>query len=132
MQVPNALVEVAENISDVRGHEPSVMQAVSNLLANAVKFVRPGVKPHIRVWTEDVNDGNRARLFIQDNGIGVEPEYQSKLFNIFERVYSHKEYEGTGIGLAIVRKAMERMDGKAGVQSDGQSGSIFWIELPKA
>jgi signal transduction histidine kinase len=74
----------------------------------------------------------RVRLWIEDNGIGIKPEYRSRLFGMFERVHPEQNYEGTGIGLAIVRKAVERMNGAAGFESDGVSGSRFWIELPIA
>jgi PAS domain S-box-containing protein len=114
----------------VVGHEASLSQAVSNLLNNAIKFVAPGTQPRIQVWTERRN--GEVRLWIEDNGIGIKPEYQHRLFNVFERVHPEKNYEGTGIGLAIVRKAAERMGGKAGVESNGVDGSKFWIQLPAA
>ena len=70
------------------------------------------------------------RLFVRDNGIGIKPEHQHRLFGMFERIHPESQYEGTGIGLAIVRKAMERMGGQVGVESDGVNGSQFWIQLP--
>jgi signal transduction histidine kinase len=100
------------------------------LLNNAIKFVAPDTKPKIRLWTERRN--GEVRFWVEDNGIGIKPEYQHRLFNVFERVHPEKEYEGTGIGLAIVRKAAERMGGKAGVESNGTDGSRFWIQLPAA
>jgi signal transduction histidine kinase len=115
---------------DVIGHEPSLSQVVSNLLNNAVKFVAPGVNPEVVIHCQR-NAGN-VRLWIDDNGIGIKPEYQTRLFGMFERLHSEGKYEGTGIGLAIVRKATERMGGKAGVTSDGGHGSHFWVELPAA
>ena len=65
------------------------------------------------------------------NGIGIEPELQGKLFGIFQRLRPNEGYEGTGIGLAIVRKAVERMHGKIGVESEPGKGSKFWIQLKK-
>lgn len=130
MQQPNAEVTIREPLLPVLAHEPSLTQALSNLLSNAVKFVAPGVKPTIRIWTEP-HDG-KVRLWIKDNGIGIKPQYQHRLFGMFERVHQDLHYEGTGIGLAIVRKALEKMGGRAGVESDGFSGSSFWIELPPA
>lgn len=115
---------------DVVGHEPSLTQAISNLLGNSLKFVPPGATPRVRLRTERRNGD--VRLWIEDNGIGIKPEYQHRLFNVFERIHPEKNYEGTGIGLAIVRKAAERMGGKVGVESDGVSGSRFWIQLPAA
>jgi len=123
-------VTVEGQLLPVIGHEPSLSQAISNLLNNAVKFVEPGTKPKVNIRTERRNAD--VRLWIEDNGIGIKPEYQHRLFNVFERVHPEKSYEGTGIGLAIVRKAAERMGGKTGVESDGINGSRFWIQLPAA
>lgn len=113
----------------VEGHHSSMTQAVSNLLSNARKFVAPGVTPRIEIWTE--KRGNNVRLWVKDNGIGVMPMFQSRLFGMFERLHENEEYEGTGIGLAIVRKAVEKMGGTTGMESDGVNGSSFWIELPR-
>jgi PAS domain S-box-containing protein len=129
LQPGHAEVEVAP-LHAVRGHEPSVTQIVSNLLTNAVKFVAPGVKPHIRVWTEPTD--RFVRLFIRDNGIGIPPERQSRLFRMFERAHPELAYEGTGVGLAIVRKAATRMGGDVGLISQGVGGSTFWVQLPAA
>jgi PAS domain S-box-containing protein len=127
MQLPRAIIEVAQ-LHDVSGHEPSLTQVVSNLLSNSVKFVAPGVTPTVRVWTEQ--NANGVRLWIKDNGIGIKPERQTRLFKMFERVHPDLGYEGTGVGLAIVRKAANRMGGDVGVQSDGLTGTTFWVQLP--
>jgi PAS domain S-box-containing protein len=130
MQPPHAEVMVAIPLLEVHGHEPSLTQAISNLLSNAVKFVTTGTLPKVRVWTER-RDGE-VRLWIKDNGIGIRPEFQHRLFGMFERIHPDRHFEGTGIGLAIVRKAVERMGGHVGVESSGGDGSRFWIELPAA
>jgi signal transduction histidine kinase len=70
-------------------------------------------------------------LWVQDNGIGIAPENQKRIFNTFERLHGSEVYPGTGIGLAIVRKGMQRMGGRVGVESQLGQGSRFWIELPK-
>jgi PAS domain S-box-containing protein len=119
---------VSGPLPEVRGHEPSLAQTLSNLLSNAVKFVPPDVHPAVRLRAEQ--RGERVRLWIEDNGIGIAPEMQGRLFGMFERLHPGLNYEGTGIGLAIVRRAVERMQGCVGVVSDGRSGSRFWIELP--
>lgn len=123
-QPPNAIVKV-QPLHDIQGHEPSICQIVSNLLDNAVKFVAKGVVPEVAVWTEAV--GDRVRLWVEDNGIGIDPRYRSRLFGMFERLHPNLEYEGTGVGLAIVRKAALRMGAEVGVESDGRSGSRFWV-----
>ncbi|HXS67878.1 MAG TPA: PAS domain S-box protein, partial [Candidatus Polarisedimenticolia bacterium] len=124
----HADISVEGHLHDVIGHEASLSQAISNLISNAVKFVAPGAQPKVRIRTDQRN--GHVRLWVEDNGIGIKPEYQHRLFSVFERVHPEKNYEGTGIGLAIVRKATERMGGKAGVESDGVTGSRFWIQLP--
>jgi signal transduction histidine kinase len=112
----------------VLAHEPSLTQVVSNLLTNAVKFVPRNRRPIVHVGFEQL--GECVRVHFDDNGIGITPEFQRRLFGMFERLHLDHHYEGTGIGLAIVRKAIERMNGKVGMESDGVHGSRFWIELP--
>jgi signal transduction histidine kinase len=127
LQPPAAEIELARPLLKVLGHETSLGQCVSNLLNNAVKFVSPGVKPRVRIRTE--KKGRSVIVWFEDNGIGIKPEFQSRIFQMFERVHPEANYEGTGIGLTIVRKAVEKMGGKVGVESDGRNGSRFWLEL---
>lgn len=123
-----AEIVVDHPLLDVLGHEPLLMQALSNLLGNAVKFVPKGERARVRVRTE--RHGDAVRLWIEDKGIGISPDHQKRIWGMFERVHPKSGYEGTGIGLAIVRKAVERMGGGVGLLSDGRDGSRFWIELP--
>jgi PAS domain S-box-containing protein len=129
MQQPRAEIITRGSLHSVIAHEPSLVQAISNLLNNAVKFVAPGVKPEVELYSE--RQGDHLRLWVHDNGIGIKPEYRARLFGLFERIHNGRQYEGTGIGLAIVRKSVERMGGKVGMESNG-TGSKFWIELPSA
>jgi signal transduction histidine kinase len=69
---------------------------------------------------------------VEDNGIGIAAEHRERIFDVFERLHSSETYPGTGIGLAIVRKGLERMSGKVGVESEVGQGSRFWVELRKA
>jgi len=125
----NADIQIESPLLPMLGHEASLTQCITNLLSNAAKFVLPGVKPHVRVYTEAF-DGV-VRLSVQDNGIGIDADGQRRLFQMFQRIQSDDQYQGSGVGLAIVRKAVERMSGKVGVESEPQKGSHFWVELPK-
>ena len=123
-------IAIEHPLPDVLGHEPLIMQVVSNLIGNALKFVAPGTTPRVRIRSD--SDPRSVRLWIEDNGIGVPPRYQKRIWGMFERAHQGGGYAGTGIGLAIVRKAVERMGGQVGVESDGSSGSRFWVRLPSA
>ncbi|HEX7902018.1 MAG TPA: ATP-binding protein [Planctomycetota bacterium] len=125
-----ARVEVIPPIPPVLGQAGILGQVVSNLVANAAKFVAPGVEPRIRISAE-TRDG-WVRLWIDDNGIGIPPEHFSRVFRIFERLHPQDSYPGTGVGLAIVQRAIDRMSGRVGVDSRPGEGSRFWIELPEA
>lgn len=110
---------------------PSTLHLVLvNLLTNALKFVRPGTQPSVRVRTEP--RGDRVRLWVEDNGIGIETGDLGKVFGMFERLHPARDYPGTGMGLAIAKKAVQRMSGELGVESDVGKGSRFWVELPAA
>lgn len=76
--------------------------------------------------------GPIIRISVQDNGIGIDEHALGRIFNVFERLHGEEEFPGTGIGLAIVKKGIERMGGRVGVKSMPEVGSTFWIELPRA
>jgi PAS domain S-box-containing protein len=130
LQQCQAQVQIEEPLAEVMGNRTILIQILTNLLTNAIKFVSPGVKPQIRVWSEQRD--NCIRLWVEDNGIGIAQEYQQQVFQVFNRLHSNEIYPGTGIGLAIVRKGVERLGGNVGVESQLQQGSRFWIELSKA
>jgi signal transduction histidine kinase len=101
-----------------------------NLIGNALKFIEPTLPPRMRIFTEAGTDS--VRVWVEDNGIGIAPEHQTRIFGLFERLHSSSAYAGTGVGLAIVRKGVERMGGRVGVESKVGKGSRFWVELPIA
>jgi len=123
-----ARIVVEGELPTVVGHGTTLTQVLVNLVANGVKFVPSERTPEVRLRAEP--RGERVRLWIEDNGIGIAPEHHERIFRVFERLHPATNYPGTGIGLAIVRRAMERMGGSAGVESDLGRGSRFWIELP--
>jgi PAS domain S-box-containing protein len=130
LQAPGAEVHIEKPLLRVLGHEAFLTQCISNLLSNAVKFVAPGVKPKVTVCTKAF--GEDVHLRVEDNGIGIPFENQHQIFGIFQRLHSHTTYPGTGIGLAIVQKAVQRMGGRVGVESSVGKGSCFWLQLKRA
>jgi signal transduction histidine kinase len=171
---PPVEIRLQEPLPHVQGNEAVLTQCFSNLLGNAVKFVAPGVAPHIRVWAEERGDGlvdkwisglvdkttggsqehsestpppinpsihqsthppihssgPTVRIWVEDNGIGIPKQAHERIFELFQRL--DKSYDGTGAGLAIVRKAVERMGGRVGVESEPGRGSRFWLDLKPA
>jgi signal transduction histidine kinase len=112
----------------VLGNEALLTQCFANLLDNAVKFADPQRRPEVRIRAECTSDA--ARIWVEDNGIGIPLHAQKRLFALFQKV--NPDHEGTGLGLAIVRKVVERMNGKFGVESEPGKGSRFWVEFKKA
>ncbi|MGV3774449.1 MAG: PAS domain-containing sensor histidine kinase [Verrucomicrobiales bacterium] len=127
LQPPKAQVTLEKPLGWVFGHETLLMQTMSALLNNASKFVAPGTKPAIRIWSETKE--NNVKIYVQDNGIGIAPEYHQRIFNVFQTLHDPQTYPGTGVGLPLAKKAVQRMDGQIGVESSVGKGSTFWIEL---
>ena len=144
IQGTKACVEVKSPLGTVSAHSPTVQQILSNLIENGLKFVGKDRQPHLRIWTEPVQHngagngvaGNPAssqpalRIWVEDNGIGIEKEFHEKIFGLFERLHPSHAFPGTGLGLAIVRKGVERMGGHVGLESQTDQGTRFWVELP--
>jgi PAS domain S-box-containing protein len=153
-------ITVSSPLHPVLAHRGLLQHVFSNLIDNAMKFVRPGTAPKITICTEVVpcgspntrprslvfsstealpskdasqeteNPPGHIRVWVQDQGIGIPRQVHQKIFGIFERGVSSNIYEGTGIGLAIVARAMQRMGGTCGVESEPGKGSRFWLEFP--
>jgi len=127
LQAPAAHIDLEGTFPLVLANEAGLTQCVSNLLGNAVKFVARGVTPRVCIRAE--LRGDRVRLLFQDNGIGIPEDAHEKIFQIFQRL--ENTYEGNGIGLAIVKKAAERLGGAVGLESEPGQGSTFWLELAR-
>ncbi|MCI0536512.1 MAG: hybrid sensor histidine kinase/response regulator [Verrucomicrobiales bacterium] len=129
IQNVGARIRVQGSLEKVEGHQAYLTQCLSNLLENAIKFVPRDRLPDVVIRTEATDA--RVRIWIEDNGIGIDPSHHARIFEMFGRVNPQTDFEGTGIGLSIVKKAAERMGGAVGVDSILGQGSKFWIELPK-
>jgi len=125
-----AEVRFRKPMPSVLAFESVLVQVVTNLLGNAIKFVPRGTQPLVEISSHEENGW--FRLSIKDNGIGIPADYQARIFEVFERLHDNSTYPGTGIGLAIVRKGIQRMGGRSGVDSEPAKGSTFWFELPRA
>jgi signal transduction histidine kinase len=157
---PAVEINIEGTLPRVLGNEAALTQCFSNLLGNAIKFVAPGTRPRVRVWAEPVTAENRkqkteaaitqharrnpqaspfaphpstfpcVRLWFADNGVGIPKEAQERIFKMFQRL--DKNYDGTGVGLTVVRKAVEKMGGRVGLESEPGQGCRFWLELQVA
>jgi len=122
-----AEVTLSDDFPTVVANPSLLSLALTTLLSNALKFVSSEVRPRIQIGHE-VREG-RIRIWVQDNGLGIPPQYQERIFGIFERLQNSDEIPGTGIGLAIAKVAAERIGGRVGVDSGPGPGSKFWIEF---
>lgn len=130
LQEQQAQVQIQEPLPFVQGNRLILIQVLTNLMSNAVKFIADGIQSQIMIWAELYE--NHVRLWIKDNGIGIAPANRQQIFRPFIRLHSAEEYPGTGIGLAIARQGIERMGGQIGVEFHPGQGSQFWIQLPVA
>lgn len=134
LEQSDAEVSVATDLPPVRANRAACVQVFQNLIANAIKFARPNVRNAIRIRQENAgleqNAMNFVRLWVEDTGIGIPAAQTERIFRPFERLHGVDDYQGTGVGLAVVDKAVRRMNGRCGVESVEGQGSRFWIELP--
>ncbi len=130
IEITGANISIAAPLPIALGERVIIEQVLLNLLSNAIKFTRPGEAPKVHVSAHE--NEHWIRIEIRDHGIGVPAQYHHRIFNVFERLQSSRDYPGTGIGLAIVAKGVERIGGRYGVRSEPAQGSTFWIELKPA
>ena len=115
----------------VMAHPNILVQVLANLISNGLKFHAPGVAPKVQVIAGQPRNGF-TRISVADRGIGIAEQHFPRIFEVFERLHGPDEFPGTGIGLAIVKRAAQRMGGRYGVDSQVGKGSTFWVELPSA
>ncbi|GIF02111.1 sensor histidine kinase [Paractinoplanes rishiriensis] len=112
----------------VEGEEPLLVTLFVNLIGNSIKFRRPEVPPLVRITAR--REGDEWQINVRDNGIGIETEYADKVFVIFQRLHSSDAYEGTGIGLAVVKKIVEYHGGRIWLDLEVTEGSSIWFTIP--
>jgi light-regulated signal transduction histidine kinase (bacteriophytochrome) len=112
----------------VAGDEVQLLQLFQNLISNALKFHNPGQPPQIRISAQ--REGSNWVFTVRDNGIGIAPEHQDRIFLIFQRLHQRHEYPGTGIGLALCKKIIERHGGRLWVESAPGQGATFYFTIP--
>lgn len=129
-----ARIQVERPLPVVEADRLRLVRVWVNLLSNAVKFSKPGVPPLVTVGAagpQERDDRREWAFFVRDNGIGIAPEYHQQIFEIFRRLHTYEEYEGTGAGLAIVKRIIEFRGGRVWVESQEGAGSTFWFTLPE-
>jgi signal transduction histidine kinase len=144
LQQTGGIVEV-EPLAAVSADPLQMRQLFQNLIGNALKFQRPGVPPVVEIrgkmeaapasapsGSEEANQGLRLCVTVRDNGIGFDAAYRERIFELFQRLHGRNEYEGTGIGLAICKKIVDRHGGTISAEATPDKGATFSLTLPLA
>ena len=112
------------------GDRAMIRQVLHNLVSNAFKFTRPKADPAIEIGFKD--EGNQHTYYVRDNGVGFDMEYSNKLFGVFQRLHNVEEFEGAGVGLALVQRIVLRHSGRVWAEGKPNEGASFFFTLPKA
>ena len=123
----DAIIEVSE-MPSLNAYEIEIRQVFQNLITNAIKFRKKDTQLKIKIYAENVDE--RWRFSVSDNGIGISPIYYTKIFDIFQRLHTNDEYEGSGIGLANCKKIVHLHQGQIGVESNPEKGTTFHFTIP--
>jgi signal transduction histidine kinase len=125
----NAKIEIKGRMPEIVGDRIKLTAVFSNLISNAVKFAKPNVPPVIKIGWIDTRE--RHEFYIEDNGIGIDPQHHQEIFGIFKRLHTIDQYDGSGVGLAIVKAAVEDQGGRIRVESSLDHGAKFIFSIPK-
>ena len=123
-------ISFAGDFPIIDADETMIRQLLQNLLINAIKFSKDGERPVVRITSEELPEGKIA-IYIEDNGIGFDEKHLGKIFQIFQRLHSHSRYAGTGVGLAICKRIVDRHHGEITAISEENNGAKFIVVLPK-
>jgi signal transduction histidine kinase len=127
IKAKNAII-TSEKLPIVQGSTIGYLQVFQNLISNAIKFVPEGKTPVVSLHVEE-ND-TKHTIMVKDNGIGIPENQVQEVFSLFKRLNAEGQYEGTGLGLAMVKKNIERMGGKIWLESEEGKGSTFYFTIP--
>jgi signal transduction histidine kinase len=129
-----------DNLPTIEMIPDQIRQVFQNIISNAIKFSKPGIAPEMKIWSDFTNQksaeskaagmGDYCRIYIEDNGIGFNEQYLDKIFTMFQRLHGRSEYQGTGIGLSIVKKIIEKHNGLVTARSRENKGTTFILVLP--
>jgi PAS domain S-box-containing protein len=129
LQEKQAVIEIPQVLPSVEADPVQIRQLLQNLIANGIKYQLKDRTPRIIIKSTPAENG-MVKIEVTDNGIGIKAEYLSSIFVMFKRLHTRTEYEGTGIGLSVCKKIVERHGGKIGVESEPEKGSTFWFTVP--
>jgi light-regulated signal transduction histidine kinase (bacteriophytochrome) len=118
-----------EGLPTILSYRTPLIQIFQNLISNAIKYSNPGLKPKIVITSKELD--NEWQFSVEDNGIGIDPDYFEKIFIIFQRLHTSEDFDGSGIGLTIVKKIIDNLEGHIWVESEEGKGSTFNFRLPK-
>ena len=122
----------SDELPTVWGDRTQLTSLFQNLLGNALKYRKPDEPPRIQITVQPDESGTQPwQIAIRDNGIGIRADHLEQIFQIFRRLHTDKTYPGTGIGLALCRRIVERHGGRIWVESEGDKGSAFFFTLPR-
>jgi PAS domain S-box-containing protein len=124
-------IEIPQLLPKVQSNPIQIRQLLQNIIVNGIKYRRDQVRPQMVIRAKQI-DNDKVRIEVQDNGIGIKPEYHNDIFTMFRRLHSRRKYDGTGIGLAVCKKIVEKHKGQIGVESKYGEGSTFWFTLSVA
>jgi two-component system CheB/CheR fusion protein len=125
----DTIIRIEEELPRLQSDPTLLRQIFSNLIRNSVKFNKSTVK-EVEIGSRG-SSSSHCEFYVKDNGIGIDPKYHYQIFKVFERLHSTKDYEGTGIGLAIVKKAVRKLEGSIGIESKVGEGSTFILRIPR-